>query len=291
MGHGQGKAKDYVPWFKVRDVPSQGECREIQGLITNRVHHLLSKLEYYVFVLAERWPGVIDIREQYALLPLIETLSISADLGIRHPVIPGTRTPVVMTTDLVLSVRLRDETALIPISVKPFSKILDSSEKGADRKVRRTLEKLIIEKTYWARRGINCQIITEKSIPVLEAFNIGIFRKSLISPKIQNLAESLIIFKDEFMGIWMKDLKLEYLLSRISEKIAKPKNEVRELFAAASWLSLIDIDLNRPIQDNHEIALKNGKANSQYLRPDLGALVYKCDDRLFENTMHAQTGS
>jgi len=86
-------------------------------------------------------------------------------------------------------------------------------------------------------------------------------------------------------------LKLEYLLSRISEKIAKPKNEVRELFAAASWLSLIDIDLNRPIQDNHEIALKNGKANSQYLRPDLGALVYKCDDRLFENTMHAQTGS
>lgn len=46
---------------------------------------------------------VIDIREQYPLLPLKDTLEIANELGIEQPKHPQTKEPIVMTTDFLIT--------------------------------------------------------------------------------------------------------------------------------------------------------------------------------------------
>ena len=85
-GRGQGRGVNYIPYLKVHDVSSNGISSRISGWTTLRTHHLLSKIEtatFYVFDWAER---IKDIREQYPLLPIDETLAIAESLCIRHPI-------------------------------------------------------------------------------------------------------------------------------------------------------------------------------------------------------------
>nr|WP_255193827.1 TnsA endonuclease N-terminal domain-containing protein [Brevibacillus laterosporus] len=44
------------------------------------------------------------MREQFPLLPLEETIVIANELGINHPTDPKTGSPIVMTTDFLLTV-------------------------------------------------------------------------------------------------------------------------------------------------------------------------------------------
>ena len=73
-----------MPYLLVHDVPSNGLASRIWGWKTNRVHHLLSRLELIFFYMLEWCQDVIDIREQFPL-NLDETLAISDRLGVRHP--------------------------------------------------------------------------------------------------------------------------------------------------------------------------------------------------------------
>jgi ABC-type multidrug transport system fused ATPase/permease subunit len=66
-------------------VASQGLASRIKGWKTGRVHHLLSELETSYFYLLEWSLSVLDIREQFPLLPLEETLAIADQCGIAHP--------------------------------------------------------------------------------------------------------------------------------------------------------------------------------------------------------------
>jgi len=75
-GRGQGKGGNYNPWLHIQDVASQGLVTRIKGRKTGRVHHLLSKFETEYFYALEWSDVVTDIREQYPLLPLKETLEI-----------------------------------------------------------------------------------------------------------------------------------------------------------------------------------------------------------------------
>ncbi|MGP7816533.1 TnsA endonuclease N-terminal domain-containing protein [Niallia sp. 01092] len=47
---------------------------------------------------------IVDIREQFPLLPIEETIIIAEELGIKHPTDPNTGEPVVMTTDFLVTV-------------------------------------------------------------------------------------------------------------------------------------------------------------------------------------------
>lgn len=67
----------------------------------------------YIF-LQNTSQSTLDIREQFALLPWEETQSIAQKLGIRHSTYPGTRTPIVVTSDLVLT-RARLKSATIAV--------------------------------------------------------------------------------------------------------------------------------------------------------------------------------
>lgn len=102
---------EYQPWLNVRDVPSRGRSSRHKGWTTGRTHHLFSKLEKKFHNTLEWSKIVTDIREQYPLLPLEETLEIAKQCGFDHPGVPSkddpkTLEPIVMTTDFLITLMI-----------------------------------------------------------------------------------------------------------------------------------------------------------------------------------------
>lgn len=179
-GHGTGTGRNYTPWLEVHNGPTRGISSRILGHKTGRIHHLFSQLELYYFLEAEWMDCIIDIREQYPLLPRAETETISSYLGIRHPRIPRTKTHPVMTTDFLLTTQ---DGMLHARSLKYYSDLSNP----------RTVEKLKIEKEYWNRRNIEWKIVTERQINKVHAKNISWFRSwkdsKWLTPEAQNTIE------------------------------------------------------------------------------------------------------
>jgi len=103
-GRGTGSGKDYKPWLNIQDVSSLGRSSRLKGIKTGRQHEFLSDLERNYFHITEFSDYVIDIKEQFPLLPQEETLLIAEELGITHPKNPKTGEPIVITTDFLLIV-------------------------------------------------------------------------------------------------------------------------------------------------------------------------------------------
>ncbi|MBM0744525.1 heteromeric transposase endonuclease subunit TnsA [Phormidium sp. CLA17] len=154
-GRGDGRGADYQPWLRIQDVPSQGLASRAKGWKTGREHHLMSNLETsYLFVLD--WSlSVLDVREQFPLLPLEETQQIAEQCGFIHPTDPQTQQSVVITTDFLITLKQSDREVEQSRAIKP----------AADLQSQRTLEKLEIERRYWERRSIDWGIVTEQEIP------------------------------------------------------------------------------------------------------------------------------
>ncbi|AWK50548.1 transposase [Clostridium beijerinckii] len=95
---GLGKFEEYKPWLKVHEFGSCGRVHRIVGWKNRRIYQLMSDLELYYFVLAQWDDNVIDIREQYPLLPLEETILRANEIGVNHPPM-NSKKKTVMTTD------------------------------------------------------------------------------------------------------------------------------------------------------------------------------------------------
>lgn len=103
-GRGSGIGADYKPWLNIQDVSSLGRSTRLKGIKTKRQHEFLSDLERNYFYLTEYY-NFLDIREQFPLLPLEETIVIADELGLKHPTNPKTNEPVVMTTDFEFNLK------------------------------------------------------------------------------------------------------------------------------------------------------------------------------------------
>ena len=95
-GCGFGIRVDYKPWLNIQDVFSLGRFIRLKGIKTNRQHEFLSDLERNHFNLTEYSNFCVDVREQFPLLPLEETIVIADELGLKHLTDPKTNEPVVM---------------------------------------------------------------------------------------------------------------------------------------------------------------------------------------------------
>jgi hypothetical protein len=119
-GRGKGQFAEYKPWLTIHDVPSLGIVTRIPGWKSGRLHHYFSEHFELAHHYQMEWAlDVIDIREQYPLLPLEKTLFIAEKLGVRHPVDPKTKHPIVMTTDMLLTIRSGEELRFVAISIVP----------------------------------------------------------------------------------------------------------------------------------------------------------------------------
>ena len=157
-GRGQGVGREYKPWITIHDLASKGVVSRVKGRTTDRIHHLLSKNETAFFYLLDASDKTTDIREQYPLLPVTETVEIADMLGFQHPRDPVSKYPYVMTTDFVITTSQGDMARSVKLSTELNKK--------------RVLEKLEIERRYWKKRGIDWKIVTEKEIDYQKASNI-----------------------------------------------------------------------------------------------------------------------
>jgi len=222
----------------------------VLGLKTGRVHHYLSDIEYFHHILSEYEPAIDDIREQYALLPWEETQEIADELKIAHPIYPGTKTPIVMTSDIVLTIRGSESYQEAVISVKRSEALeLDHPQ------VHRTYEKLLIEKAYWQRRGIPWCVSTEKNIPILRAKNLDLLRTSMAARELDCLQKYMHIFICSFNRYWVDSLKLLEILEAVSKDLKLDVYQCHMLLARAIWMRLLPVDLDSEII-GHQYPLK-----------------------------------
>lgn len=163
-GRGTGKGDRYKPWIKIQDVPSLGRSSRIRGIKTGRQHELLSDMERNYFFFLEYSDKVEDIREQFPLLPIEETILIAKELGIEHPKHPETGEFIVMTTDFLVSINYNNQFYDVARTIKSKDDLMN----------KRILEKFEIEKQYWENKCINWGIVTEAEIDKVIANNISL---------------------------------------------------------------------------------------------------------------------
>ncbi len=253
-GRGQGRGAKYEPWLYTHDVPSEGRAWRTKGWKAERPHHLLSDFEHDYQLIKDWDPSVIDIREQYPLLPLEETLAIAEECNIRHPSVRhptkrGVVIPVVMTTDFVFTISEGLNTYDQARTLK-YAKDLESQ---------RTLEKLEIERRYWARRNIDWAIVTEHEISRVLARNIQMLHKHLTIEDRVALPEATIREAAAMMTseVLQSTCSLSHIALECDERLRLQPGTcltiAYHLMATRQW----KIDMYTPIQPGNRLILLN----------------------------------
>lgn len=194
-GRGQGTGSEYQPFIQAHDnkVASEGWITRHKGWKTRRIHHTLSEHERKFLYYCEWLDGIIDIREQYPLLPLEKTIEISNQLGIQHAHIDGL--PVIMTTDFMLTIQTSTGPTPVVRTIKPLHK-LDT----------RTLELFEIERRFFEELGIDWCIITENRIPTTLVANVEWMSEARYLDTRPGMDEELLLLTSEVLiKVLLKD--------------------------------------------------------------------------------------
>ncbi len=186
-GRGMGVGVNYKPWFKVHEFGSKGRVSRVLGWKVRRVYQLMSDLEHRFFLNIQYEDDVLDIREQYPLLPLEQTQAIADKLGFIHP--PKSRKEkTVMTTDFLLTLK-GEPFKYKAIAIKPKEGVSDP----------RTIEKLAIEAEYWRLKDIDFEIVTEDEIDIVKAKNLEVmYQDYWWQEKMEYLPETIDNLVDHF---------------------------------------------------------------------------------------------
>lgn len=247
-GRGQGEGEYYQPWIKVQDFSSCGQANRDLGATTGRQHDYFSKLEYrYHLVLDEG--GLLDIQEQFPLLPLEKTISIANQYGISHPVDFRTKKPVVMTTDFLISVPRPVGKIVLARSVKPSAKLLEQ----------RVVGKLEIERRYWESLEVDWGIVTEREInPVLVENLIWAYKFKPLS-SLHPLSEEMIYRISEVLtkNLLQKEDSLSSIALECDDllglKSGTSLSVARHLIASRQW----QVDMLKLIDPREKLNLLN----------------------------------
>ncbi|MFI7838847.1 TnsA endonuclease N-terminal domain-containing protein [Pseudomonas asiatica] len=236
-GFGGGAGADYVPWLRVQDVPSRGRSHKIQGVKVERIHHLLSDLERYYFLVTEFSEDVVDIREQYPLLPLPRAQAIASAIGVRYPMYLGTKQPCVLTTDFLLTVRTPDGgLKSIARTVKYQSDLQGDGSK-------RTLEKFAIERRFWQSQGVDWAIITEEYFTPNLIKNLGLLRSYAKLPRELMKPALHKNFIDYLEEIKFYPWTLADCLRKIASRLSINYADARGIFFYLIWTKVLKVDL------------------------------------------------
>jgi len=168
-GRGSGTGDEYKPWLTVFDLPSLGNSYRLRSYWThNRESHCFSNLERDWFFIFDWAPNVVDIREQFPLLPLDETRELANKLKIKHPQYARKSEPydIVLTSDFLLTIRKPDGELIQRVQTVKYGNALKNP---------RILEKFKLEEAFWQIRNIDWSICTNDYSRVL-VNNISLLR-------------------------------------------------------------------------------------------------------------------
>lgn len=227
----------YEPFIKVLESNSIGELNVVPSRLTRRAHHYLSRLEADYHYCIELNPRVIDIREQYPLIPVSETVSIAKKLKTTHPRRGSGYFEI--TVDLLLTTLSRDgELQYIARSIKP-------SEKLEDDKV---LARLALEQAACASRGIPWKLVTEHEITERISrsarwpFQVYAGRPNFsVEPDLES----------RFIQILEKtslDVPLKQVISAVSSDLDISTDKGVEIFKHLICTRRLNVDVTRPLE-------------------------------------------
>ena len=255
-GFGRGCGEDYTPWIRAQDVASHGRSTKLPGITVHRQHHFLSDHEKRFFLYAEYQPSIIDIREQFPLLPVDLIERITEQAGISYPKNRKSKVPRVLTTDFLLTVSNENGVSYKAIAIKPSSEL----RKTCVRKI------LDIERLWWSLLGVEWRLVTEKQLDRQVADNLDWVsdvkrgnKMSAFESVIPNNAREALL-EELTPGIYM----WEKLIKSASGILGVDGKSASVLLRAMSWERLIEIDLSVPIQ--REGLIKIEHVNSHMIR-------------------------
>ncbi len=232
-----------------------GRSWKIQGVKIDRIHHLLSDLERAYFLVCEFSEDVVDIREQYPLLPLESTQAIARAIGVRYPRYKSTSVPLVMTTDFLLTVKLPNG------DLKSVARTIKYQQdlQGKDRA--RTLEKLEVERRFWMSQGVDWSIVTEELFTPDLIQNLAFLRKYAKLPRALMDVSLRSEFIESLESIKVCPWSTSESLRRIGNRLSIPYSEARDIFFNLIWRKIIRLDLSgaplhlkSPLPDFHVVS-------------------------------------
>lgn len=262
-GRGQGEGKDYQPFIQAHDnkVASEGWLTRHLGWKTQRIHHTLSEHERKYLYYLEWNDMVVDIREQYPLLPLSRTEEIAQQLGIKHAHLDGV--PVVMTTDFLVTLKTPNGLIDVVRTVKPASKL-----------TKRTLELFEIERRFFTEQGIDWKIVLGNKLPknlisnidwVYEARYIET-RPSVDTELVELISDSLLkrIIQDEFT------ISISKICLRCDEEfgidLGTSMFVLKHMIAMKKW----GTDMTIKIKESRPLLIYNLEEQQQIVNKNIG---------------------
>lgn len=237
-GYGVGAFKTYRPWIRVVDVPSIGLSSKSKSVTVGRLHETLSGIETSFFHLADFAPFVVDIREQFPLIPVNCLQETARRLNIKYPIVKKTKAPVILTTDFLLTICNNGRLSHQAYAVKPSSELRKS-------RVRQLLE---IERVWWTSLNIPWQLVTKECISESMIDNL-----IWLSKNINNAADLDLPPADLASEHLSKILPARiYTISKLIEAIQdaleiEDPAEAKALISICIWRRLLSINLMNPI--------------------------------------------
>lgn len=244
-GFGIGTLAEYKPWFGIRDVPSKGSSLSPRGLITGRSHELISFGEQCFFMIAEFCPEVIDIREQFPLLPMSHALKIAALLGIAPPTISKTQVPTVQTTDFLLTLQGATGHRYMAVSVKP-------EESWGDPRV---AEKLELERIWWELLGVPFRIFSASSAHKNAYVNISWITSEIRRGQKPNrgLLKAVLDVIEPGQFVWTE------CVNEVSNKVSARKDDAILALKYLIYSHHLSIEIEAPILESNLINIMSIK--------------------------------
>jgi len=245
QGLGLGEGAHYKPWIDVRCFSSRGRMSRRLGVTTGRVHHLFSDNESCFFLLADYAADVVDIREQFPLFPESATQCVASSLGVRHPSYPRSRTPIVMTTDFLLTKIDKDgKRSLAAFSIKSADDLRGRTRKSV-------LTKLEIERRFWLVRGIPWYLFTNAEFDKTVIDNLEWLSYFMVEHDVDRdvFEAQLPRFLAAFNKPSLQGLTLADRLRKCAAVFGTPVSPelATDMFRYCAWHKLINLDLRVPI--------------------------------------------
>jgi hypothetical protein len=256
-GRGQGSGPDYKPYSTVQDFSSFGQSNRDFGNTTERQHDYFSKIEHRYHLILD-YSGLLDIQEQYPLLPIEKTIELARQCGIPHPVDSKTNELVVMTTDLRLTIPRPVGSFIVARAVKPSEKLLDGS----------VIEKLELERRYWKAEGIDWGIITERDLDHVLIENLKWSYKYQSVDKLHPLSKNMVYRISSVLSemVLASDSPLSEIAlecdERLGLELGRSLKVARYLIATRQW----EVDMNCLIESVQKLNLLSVTLHEREMR-------------------------
>ncbi|WP_026958881.1 TnsA endonuclease N-terminal domain-containing protein [Aliagarivorans taiwanensis] len=246
----------YLPFITVRKVNKVGRRHWVYCVRQNREVHLLSDGEERSYKILLWQPNTISVEEQY-VLDIDETLDIAIGLNVIHPRDWKTFVAHPMTLDFLVKVRLPNGGfKLIAYSFKYWNQIFEITPEGeVVEKSSRTWQKFCIEREYWARRGVEYRIITERNTTKQRAWCVNYFE---LAHDLVASRNELVEFGEAFIESWISDPRAELQdhLNSVGSNLRLSFQRSQSLFQYCGLHHLLPIVTTRHIRLFRPVELK-----------------------------------